>query len=144
FAKCTRGRRVAGGGRSWLLIARRHRNIHLRRSRCRLSFVATAGERGVSVVLVLLLVAALALCAFAFATSRGEEITIQKTLGLVGSLVMVAGFVAFYLREARLHPDEDDDDGRNRIMGRVVVKLGCLFFVIAVLSAVVMPFIFGR
>jgi peptidoglycan/LPS O-acetylase OafA/YrhL len=94
-------------------------------------------------VLVLLLLATVGLCAFAFAQSRGEELSIVQLLGLVLPLSLLGVFAGLYRREAQRHPELTDEDDRSRLLGRVVLKLGCLVLVVASLSALVFGLLIG-
>jgi hypothetical protein len=82
--------------------------------------------------------------AFAFAASRGEVLTIWHPLGLLLPLALLAGFVGLYQREQRLHPEMEDEDDRRFILGRVVIKLGCLLVATASISAAIFALLLGR
>jgi hypothetical protein len=105
---------------------------------------AAQAERGVSRGHVALLVATVVLLAYVAAAERGERLGLQQLLGVLMPLALLAGFVGLYLREQRRHPEWDDEDDRKYILGRVVIKLGCLLLVVASLSSLMFLLILGR
>src|SRR5262249_1857800 len=90
--------------------------------------------RGRTAGLSALLIGAIALAAAMYATER-----ILFPPGLLMPLALLAGFVGVYIRERRGHPELDpgDEDDHRSLIGRTVLKFGCLLFAVAILTAVV-------
>lgn len=95
--------------------------------------------RGRTAGLSALLIGAIALAAAMYATERGETLDILFPLGLLMPLALLAGFVGVYIRERRGHPELDpgDEDDHRSLIGRTVLKFGCLLLAVAILTAVV-------
>ena len=75
---------------------------------------------------------------------KGRCSTRSCATGGLAQLALVAGVVAFYLREGRRHPELDDEEDRPMLVAKVVLRLGCLLFVVRSVSALRWGLILGR